>query len=99
MEEPNNDPYRRWRAFIALSKWTFAKTYAKKAPHEYTVLKSTYSPETFRAFVQFIWDHGYKERFWRREFTYIDIDGWKYWTMDPTVESTDLINRARIKDT
>ena len=24
---------------------------------------------------------------------YLDIDGWRYWTMDPTIESTDLINR------
>jgi hypothetical protein len=96
MKQPE-DELDRWRAFIGMSKWIFAKTYAKFAPHEYTLLKQTHSSNTFLEFARFIERHGYKEKFGKREYTYVNIDGWKYWTMDPTPEQTDLINRARIK--
>jgi hypothetical protein len=29
-------------------------------------------------------------------FTYLDFDGWTYWTMGEPVEETTLINRARL---
>jgi hypothetical protein len=85
----------RFRAFISLSRWKFASTYAKVAPHEYTVREWTYSEPAFEEFVMFIRKHGYKERFWRKEFTYFEIDGWHYWTMGNPLNETTVINRAK----
>ena len=90
----------RARAFIAKHPWKFAKTYAKTAPHEYLVLDRIPKEDhaEFMWFVGQIWQFGRKERFWRTFVTYLRIDGKKYWTMDKTIEDTDLINRADIAE-
>jgi hypothetical protein len=33
----------------------------------------------------------------RYHHTYLEVDGWDYWTMGATVEETTVINRARLK--
>ena len=52
----------------------------------------------FEDVVQFIRDHGYREVFepTGKEMTYLDIGGWKYWTMGAPLPETILINRERI---
>lgn len=30
-----------------------------------------------------------------RVVTYFNVDGYRYWVMDPTIEGTTLINRAK----
>ena len=35
---PRISTEKEFRDFVSEFKWTFAKTYAKKAPHEYIVL-------------------------------------------------------------
>jgi hypothetical protein len=56
--------------------------------------------------VLFIREVGYKADYGSVTYTYLDIDGWKYWTMgaplgptgayDPNIHTT-LINRARLE--
>ena len=80
-------------------KWVFAKTYAKTAPHEYLVLKTLESEEDRKMFFELarrIFDQGYMGQFWTKEYKYYDMDGYKYWSMDRTVEETELINRERL---
>ena len=84
------------RAFIAAVPWTFAKT-MPWIPHEYT--RRGQSPtEDFEAMVERIRAHGYREE-WRsgRVFVYLDVDGWKYWTMGNPLPETSIINRALIE--
>jgi len=87
----------RARCFIEKHTWKFAKTYAKKAPHEYLTLDKMQTEEDkaeFFWFVNEIMKYGKPERFWRTVFRYLRVDGKKYWTMDKAVQDTDLINRA-----
>lgn len=48
------------------------------------------------------WPHWYVMKLWQpgtfRERTtrYLFVGDYKYWVMDPSIEATDLINRARI---
>ena len=53
-------------------------------PHEYTVREwhqdAGTEPE-FEAMVQRIREHGYEDTFGKRTFTYLEVDGWRYWTM------------------
>ena len=89
-----------FRNFINQFQWTFAKTYAQKAPHEYVVLSKvglTYKDE-FIKIAQFIRDKGFKALYYRREGFYYRVDENYYWTMDERVEDTDLINRAKWDD-
>ncbi len=85
--------------FINSVEWTFAKTYAKTAPHEYVVKDKLASEEmkrVFESFVIFIREHGYRAEFWGTTHTYLDVDGKKYWTMGEPLEETDIINRSEI---
>jgi hypothetical protein len=83
------------REFIADHEWTFAKT-MPQIPHWYTLKRKAKSDEVFADFVQEIRLRGVVRLFGRRTFTYLDFDGWTYWTMGEPVEETTLINRARL---
>jgi hypothetical protein len=81
--------------WIKSNKWTFAKTFAKFAPHEYLVInkKDLNEVRRFRAFIEIIREYGYEGHFGKRVFKYFEIDGYKYWTMGAPVEETIIINR------
>lgn len=86
------------RAFIASHEWTFAKT-MPQIPHWYTLRRKARSSEQFSEFVQEIRLRGVQRLFGRRTFTYLDFEGWTYWTMGEPVDDTTLINRARLPGT
>ncbi len=80
------------RAFVARAPWRFAET-MPDIPHEYTVRGQT-PDEEFNAFVLLIRRDGYKRRFGNSTYTYLNIDGHRYWTMGAPLEATTIINRA-----
>jgi|TARA_Y100000310_G_scaffold28395_1_gene27035 hypothetical protein len=75
--------------------WTFAKTMPDN-PHYWSLKKDWPNAEDFFEAVQFITDNGITKIFKGRDYTVLYHNGFRYWTMDPTVESTTLINRAKI---
>ena len=83
------------RQFVAAHEWTFAKT-MPGIPHWYTLRRKALCDADFAAFVQEIRLRGVVRSFGRRPFTYLDLDGWTYWTMGAPVEETILVNRARL---
>lgn len=89
-----------FRNFVNRFKWTFAETYADKAPHEYMVLEKVglEHKAEFISAAQFIRDAGFKAFYYKRQGFYYILDDNYYWTMDENVEDTDLINRARLTD-
>jgi hypothetical protein len=58
----------------------------------------------FYKLVRAIFDHGYKEPWPRppqkstRIVTYFNVDEYRYWVMDLSIEKVDLINRAKNED-
>lgn len=83
------------RAFIGSVRWIFART-MPQTPHWYTLRKEN-PQEGFETFVMFIREQGYEKQFGNARYTYLDDDGWSYWTMGAPLEKTILINRARIE--
>ena len=86
------------KQYIQSVRWQYAKTYIT-APHEYTVLD--WKPETKQKmidFADFILDNGYKEQFYSKTFTVLQIDEYKYWSMDFPTTNTNLINRTFVDD-
>ena len=86
------------KQYIQSVRWQYAKTYVT-APHEYTVLD--WKPETKHQmidFADFILANGYKEQFYSKTFTVLQIDEYKYWSMDFPTENTNLINRTFVDD-
>ncbi|MSU74841.1 hypothetical protein EXS57_03665 [Candidatus Kaiserbacteria bacterium] len=80
------------RQFIADSKWTFAKTYAPRWPHEYIVQRHV-DNKLFLQLARHIDTHGYESHFYDAQQTYLDYDGHTYWHMG------DIINRCLEADT
>ena len=84
--------------FLKSLRWQYAKTYPT-APHEYTCLE--WKPDAKQQMVDFaelIQNNGYKEQFYSKTFTVLQIGDMKYWTMDFPLENTDLINRTYVDD-
>ena len=91
----------RVRLFVS----QFART-MPQMPHEYTLREKAPDEKLFERVVLYIRQAGYKANFGSVTYTYLDVDGWKYWTMgaplgptgrfDPQIH-TILINRAKLK--
>lgn len=88
------------RAYIAEARWQFAKT-MPQWPHEYTVRK--WRPDLEREFLEFValvrrdgivmpWPPDVPSP--RYNHTYLELDGWEYWTMGAPIPATTVINRA-----
>ena len=87
------------RIFIKARRWQFAKTYARVAPHWYTVREwEPDGQEAFERFVMAIRNFGHDERFGGRVYRYLRVNGFKYWTMGAPVGRTIIINRAACQE-
>lgn len=76
------------------STFTFAKT-MPQIPHFYTLRKDWQQAIPFEDVVQFIRDHGYVQKFGKTPYTYLEVNGLRYWTMGAPLSETILINRAK----
>lgn len=83
----------KFKDFVATQTWIFAKTYADTSPHEY-IVRSSENEEDFVRAVKFIRNHGFKAKFWRKEYTYYFVNGYFYWTMGSPISKTKIINRC-----
>lgn len=108
MNKPGDSDMSEIRAFINSVEWRFAKT-MPQWPHFYNVL--SWNPEKrdgFFKLVSAIFKYGYQMEWpppderkrlgsdWKRIVTYFNVDEFKYWVMGPTIDDTDLINRAKL---
>jgi len=71
-------------------------------PHWYSVRREWEHDEEFVYFVEYIRKHGYDGVFGKRVFKYLNINGYKYWTMGAPINldgkhHTIILNRDRIK--
>lgn len=81
--------------FVQAHRWTYAKT-IPQWPHEYVVRKNIPNDDTFCRFVMTIRRYGNDEPFFTRTHRYLDLEGFKYWTMGDWLATTIIINRATI---
>jgi hypothetical protein len=84
------------REFVRTSPWKFAST-MPEIPHEYTLRVKSPDEKNFERVVLYIRQAGYRAEFGSATYTYLDIDGWKYWTMGAALGETILINRAKLE--
>ncbi len=88
------------KAFIKKQMWTFAKTYADRAPHEYIVRHKCVGEDAeFMAMVDYISENGITMYFWNHPNKYIFVDGWQYWVMKESDDDPSIvINRANLEE-
>lgn len=89
---PNEQKVIKW---LGPLDWVFAKTYAKTFPHEYVVVDRLSATDKKRLyiFVKMIREFGYDKNFFTRVFKYLEVGGYKYWTMDELIMETTILNR------
>lgn len=85
---------------LSNAKFKFAKT-MPKFPHEYTLRETWDDDKKFVDVVLFIRENGVKEKFYNKEYIYLTLYGYKYWTMGNPVcyidkKKTFIINRVKI---
>jgi hypothetical protein len=87
-----------WLELSARLAWTFARTYAQTAPHSYVVLDRTTGADRadYVRAGRVIHTFGRPAKFYGTTNIYLTSpDGrMKWWTMDPDVRDTTLINQA-----
>ncbi len=86
---------KQFQTWVDSVHWKFSKTYAKHAPHEYTVTE--WKPElgkTFTALAHFICERGQIDLYHGHPFTVYYLNGWKYWICDKDPDDATLINRT-----
>ena len=82
-------------ASLTHQPYKFART-MRWCPHWYCLRETWTGPADFEETVQFIRDHGYKERFNKSTFKRLDVNGFKYWTIGEPLPTAKLINRTQI---
>jgi len=77
--------------WIDRTTWTFAKTYAETAPHEYAVLgkPNTELTDMYKA-TMFIMRNGFVQMYYQTPFFAYEVNNRRYWTC----MSYDLVNRT-----
>lgn len=86
--------------FVNDNAWRYAKTYAKKCPHEYVVRDKL--PNHYRALfpdiVKFIRAKGFEAYYFKKKGIYFIHGNYYYWTMGAPPEETTILNRAWVSD-
>tara|TARA_R110000796_G_scaffold80767_1_gene178554 strand:+ start:777 stop:1070 length:294 start_codon:yes stop_codon:yes gene_type:complete len=80
------------------AEYKFAST-MPNTPHSYTKLHANWisRKEEWFGVVKFMWENSVKEH-WKygKYYSYYYANGCKYWSMDPSIETTDLINKVKL---
>ena len=84
----------RARRFIAAQDWLYATT-SGDLPLFYCLKMSCVDPDEFLWFAQYLLQHSEPGVFYCSPRQYFTLDGWTYWLLDPSPESSDLIQRGQ----
>lgn len=85
--------------YFESQKWTFAKTYAMFAPHEYIVRSKVSDKEAFDKAVHYIQQYGMRMFYYKHERKYLFAGGQFYWALWNEDDPTDaVINRCKPED-
>lgn len=90
----------KFKEFLERQSWIYSKRYANTAPHFY-IRKNELSDNDkliFEDFAKYIRSNGYVKKFWKRNFTYFELDGYTYWTYGDPIPITIILNRIPIKE-
>ena len=87
------------KEYFDSQRWTFAKTYAAFAPHEYILRKRVADKKAFDKAVHYIQQYGMRMFYYKSERRYLLVDGWFYWALWSKDDLSDaIINRCRPED-
>ena len=74
-------------------KWHFAKS-MPKIPHWYARRREFHNLDVFKSVAAFIKNNGNEEVFFRKKYSYLYDENFKYWIMDNDPKDAEIINKA-----
>jgi len=92
----NLDEAQSW---LNAQTWTHAKSYAATFPHFYTTRTKCSLPDGFEAFLWCVRELGKLKTFFKKQYIYLEIDGFEYWEMGRPIPAVQVLNKAPIDDT
>lgn len=90
----NKEELNLW---IKKQKQTFAKTYATTYPHYY-IKRNDCDAELFEQFLIYVRQDGIVKQFHKKQYIYLEIDGYEYWEMGRPIRAAIILNVAPIDD-
>ncbi len=92
--ESNQDSVRI-KKFVDSSKWIFARTYAKTAPHEYLIYDNldAGNQKEYLWVLELINKNGVEGKFYQTVFKYFYFGEYKYWLCDTDTRRNGVMNR------
>lgn len=85
--------------FIANVPWVFSKSYEKTLPHYYTTRDRVNDDARFEEFLQLVRQEGKLKTFYKKQYIYLELDGYEYWEMGRPIKAVHVLNKCQIDDT
>jgi hypothetical protein len=83
-------------AFIERAGWQAVRRPFRGDAHDYAIRgRGEVDPGQHDAFLLYIEEHGYREKFEGRMYTYLALDGHTYWASRGIYQPHPIINRRR----
>lgn len=83
--------------WIKEQEFVYAKSYDKTFPHYYTT-KDRCNDIDFIKFLQIVRKYGVLKSFYKKQYLYLELDGYEYWEMGRPIKAVQVLNKALIND-
>lgn len=85
---------REARCFLNEQEFIFAKSYSETFPHSYLQRRKATDESGFENFIRIIRSRGSVYSFFKKQYVYLEIDGFVYWEMGRPVPCVQVLNKA-----
>jgi hypothetical protein len=82
------------RQFLSDQEFTFAKSYANTFPHYYLQRKKCTNEKKYEEFLQLIRDQGKVYHFYKKQYVYLEINGFVYWEVGRPIKCVQVLNKV-----
>lgn len=84
--------------FINSVPWVFSKEYKDTLPHYYTTRDRVNNDSLFEDFLKLVRKEGKLKTFFKKQYIYLEVNGYEYWEMGRPIKAVQVINRCQIDD-
>lgn len=85
------------KEFLSEQQFTFAKSYADTFPHYYLQRKKCNNEKKYEDLLQLIRKDGKVYHFFKKQYVYLEINGFVYWEVGRPIKCVQVINKVSKK--
>jgi hypothetical protein len=84
--------------WIDAQQWINAKSYSATFPHVYITRSKCTHVDLFEPFLHYLREHSKLKTFFKKQYLYLEMNGFELWEMGRPIPSIEVINKAPIDD-